>query len=209
MYKPFTIRQAVISLCLFGLLASCTEETVVPQVAGPKAPLASSPIVHSDFTSGTLASNSKVPDNSLHKPTTYIGGNKIYVSNNPEIFKGEGWLMNNAGKACSGRSSSAYPISGTFNLYLFHINQTGRTAYLHVLVSNPSPSTAITVQSKGSIYTNSTYPLTGAGTGPSFKVSENWLTNSSYNKNTAPAAAHQASDTPFFYFPQTIRGHYR
>ncbi|EMR02560.1 DUF3370 family protein [Cesiribacter andamanensis] len=178
--------MAGIVLCL-GM--ACTEAPFAPEaLSAPEAAAASSPIVQSHFTAGTLGSSSKVADNSLHKPTTYIGGNPIWVSNNPEIFQGEGWLMNNAGKACSGRTSAAFPLSGTFNLYLFHINQTGRTAYLHVLVSNPNPSTAITVQSKGSIHTNSSYPLTGAGTGPSFKVAENWMNTSGFNQNTAAAS---------------------
>jgi hypothetical protein len=187
--KIFNFKtQAAYALCFLSLLAACSEEPAIPETTQPPtSPGASSPIYESDFTAGSLGSNSKVADNDLHKPTTYIGGKPIYVSNNPEIFKGEGWLMNNAGKACSGRNSTAYPVSGTFNLYLFHINKTGRKAYLHVLVSNPNASTDITVQSKGSIYTNNDYPLTGAGTGPSFKVSENWLSGGPYNKSTASA----------------------
>lgn len=177
------------ALSLFCLLAACAEDPATPEkVQPPSSPGASSPIYESDFTAGTLDDNSKVADNDLHKPTTYIGGKTIYVSNNPEIFKGEGWLMNNAGKACEGRNSSAYPVSGTFNLYLFHINKTGRKAYLHVLVSNPNPSSNISVQSRGSIHTNDTYPLTGAGTGPSYKVSENWLSGGPFNKSTASAS---------------------
>lgn len=188
MIKNYFIPKAALALGLLALAFSCSEEQVTPAATTIKEqPFATSPISQTDFTRGTLNNTSKVADNDLHKPTTYIGGKAIFVSNNPEIFKGEGWLMNNSGKACTGRSSSAYALSGTFNLYLFHINQTGRTAYLHVLVSNPNPSSNISVQSKGSIYTNSNYPLTGAGTGPCYKVSENWLSNSSFNKSTALA----------------------
>ncbi len=188
--KIFNLKsKAAYAFSLLGLLAACSEEPATPESIQPlSSPSASSPIYGSDFTAGSLGNNSKVADNDLHQPTTYIGGKSIYVSNNPEIFRGEGWLMNNAGRSCAGRNSSAYPISGTFNLYLFHINKTGRKAYLHVLVTNPNASSNISVQSKGSIHTNTTYPLNGAGTGPSYKVSENWLSDGPFNKSVPSAS---------------------
>ncbi|WP_459641460.1 hypothetical protein, partial [Flavobacterium sp. CGRL2] len=76
----------------------------------------------------------------------------------------------------SSRGGSSNPLSGTFGVYLFHINQSGSVKYLHVLVSNPQTS-ALTISGKGSTYTNSEKPLNGSATGQSYFVSKDWLQN--------------------------------
>ena len=121
---------------------------------------------------GSLGTNQKVADDNLSPITFSLGGNKIWKSNNPEIFNGTGWLMQNS-RVDSVRGGQANPLTGCINAYYFHINQTGGTAFLHLLASNPQ-SSAITISAKGSTYTNSTKPLNGAGTGQSYWVAKDW-----------------------------------
>jgi hypothetical protein len=116
-----------------------------------------------------------IPNTSLNSLNVVKGGSPIYVSNNPEIFTGNGWLMQNA-RTDATRGGSLFTLGGTNVLYLFHINQSGSTKYIHILASNPN-SSAITVTYKGSCYTNLTKPLTGAATGQSYFVAKDWLNN--------------------------------
>jgi Protein of unknown function (DUF3370) len=125
------------------------------------------------WSAGTLASNQKVADNLLQPLSVAYGGYPIWKSNNPEIFRGTGWLMQNA-RTDASRGGRSYPLSGCHNAYLFHINQRGAGAYLHLVATNPNNAT-ITVSAKGSMYTNSQKPLTGRAAGPGYAVSQDWL----------------------------------
>ncbi|MHC0443204.1 DUF3370 family protein [Flavobacterium sp. 3-210] len=131
-------------------------------------------LTSSDWTSGNL-STSIVPVNNLKHLEGDLSGIPIWKSNNPEVIKGDGWLMQNA-RTDSTRGGSSNPLSGTFGIYLFHINKSNTTKYLHVLISNPQ-STTVTVSGKGSIYTNNEKPLNGSGTGQSYFVSKDRLLN--------------------------------
>jgi hypothetical protein len=104
-----------------------------------------------------------------------LGGSRVWKSNNPEKFTGNGWLMQSARNDAS-RGGSATPLSGTFPVYAFHINDTGGTRYLHVLVTNPQ-SGSVTVSARGSMYTSSEHPLGGAAQGLDYKVARDWLDN--------------------------------
>ncbi len=136
-------------------------------------PLASAGV---SWSAGLLSSNQKVADNLLQPLTIGYGGYPIWKSNNPEIFRGTGWLMQNA-RSDASRGGRSYPLSGCHNAYLFHINQRGAAAYLHLIATNPN-NASITVSAKGSAYTNSQKPLGGAGTGQSYAVSKDWLNGS-------------------------------
>ncbi|MFC9343925.1 DUF3370 family protein [Streptomyces sp. NPDC057020] len=110
-----------------------------------------------------------------------MSGPELVVSNNPETVTGPGWLMQHA-RTTSTRGGSARALSGTFPLYLYHQNNTGGTAWLHVLASNPGTS-AVTVSARGSAWTNADKPLVQdpsqrAGTGPCYATSEDWATGS-------------------------------
>jgi hypothetical protein len=145
-----------------------------------------SSIPESGWTKGSLLTP-VVPISQLKSLTGSAGGNPIWKSNNPEPIDGNGWLMQNE-RTDSIRGGSAFPLSGLFNIYLFHINRTSSVRVLHVLVKNPN-STSITVTGKGSMLTNSTYPLGGKGTGQSFHVSQNWLLDTNltpFSKAIAP-----------------------
>lgn len=128
------------------------------------------------WSSGLLAPNQKVADNLLQPLNIGFGGYPIWKSNNPEIFQGTGWLMQNARNDAS-RGGSSYPLSGCHNAYLFHINQRGAGAYLHLIATNPN-NASISLSAKGSMYTNSQKPLGGAGTGQSYAVAKDWLNGS-------------------------------
>ncbi|WP_246069991.1 hypothetical protein [Mangrovivirga cuniculi] len=97
------------------------------------------------------------------------------------------------------RGGAATPISGTFPVYLFHINKSGSQKYVHVLVTNPN-SSSITISGKGSMYTNSEKPLYGSGTGQSYHVSRDWLDNtprySFTNVTLQPYKAYEVAKLP-------------
>jgi hypothetical protein len=127
----------------------------------------------SSWAPGNLSTNQIINPDNLKPMTIQLGGGRKWVSNNPEVFRGDGWLMQNAGR--TGRGGRAFPISGWNGIYLFHINKSGSTKYLHVLVTNPN-SANITAYAVGSMFTNSQFPLNGSGTGPCYMVARNWLT---------------------------------
>jgi hypothetical protein len=133
-----------------------------------------------EWNSGLLPVTSDVtqhilPDLSLKPLGVTLSGPKMYVSNNPEQFTGNGWLMQNA-RTDATRGGAAYPISGTGTVYLFHINKATTAKFVHLMISNPN-ATNITYTGKGSYYTNSEKPLTGAATGQSYFVAKDWLNN--------------------------------
>lgn len=121
---------------------------------------------------GTLGANEKVADDKLAPLTVTLGGPRFWKSNNPEIYTGTGWLMQNS-RSDAVRGGQANAVSGCTPAYFFHINQSGATAYVHLLASNPQ-SAAVTISAKGSAYNNATKPLTGKATGQSYAVSKDW-----------------------------------
>lgn len=100
-------------------------------------------------------------------------GPPIWVSNNPERFTGEGWLVQHA-RSDPQRGGAADPLRGTVPVYLFHLNGSGAAKWLHLVASNPQDA-PISVSLLGSLYTNGEHPLDGPGTGPSYAVSRDWL----------------------------------
>jgi hypothetical protein len=80
-----------------------------------------SPIMESDWTIAPL-STSVVPLDRLRPLTGNPKGNPIWKSNNPELIDGDGWLMQ-SDRRCETRGGSAFPLAGTFNIYLFHVNK--------------------------------------------------------------------------------------
>lgn len=103
-------------------------------------------------------------------------GPPIWVSNNPERMFGEGWLALHS-RSDPQRGGAADPVAGSFPAYLFHINASGSPKWVHLVVTNPQAQ-PVEVAAIGSLLTNATYPLGGPGSGPSYQVSEDWLTGS-------------------------------
>ncbi|REE01177.1 DUF3370 family protein [Marinoscillum furvescens] len=171
MKKPTIYLVFSVVLLVFS---ACEQEEVgqmpkFQEVAGA----VSSTIPASSWQSGSISSI--VPPDELEDLGGQLEGTNIWKSNNPEIFRGTGWLMQNS-RTDASRGGSATPMSGTFPIYLFHINKTGSQKYVHVLVTNPNSST-ITISGKGSMYNNAEKPLTGSGTGQSFHVAKDWINN--------------------------------
>lgn len=137
-----------------------------------------------------------VPNDRLLPLGVTLGGAKIYKSNNPEIFRGNGWLMQNS-RTDATRGGSSFALTGTNPVYLFHINKSGVTKWLHLLVTNPNAS-AITVSSKGSCYTNTEKPLTGTGTGQSYFVAKDWLNNTLRQPQTTATSLAQYAAKEIF-----------
>ncbi len=174
-------KKILVAGLLSLMLFSCSNEEALVETQSAattkgtaKMQVQNLALTASDWTSGNL-STSIVPVNNLKYLEGDLSGIPIWKSNNPEVIKGDGWLMQNA-RTDSTRGGSSNPLSGTFGIYLFHINKSSATKYLHVLISNPQ-STAVTVSGKGSIYTNNEKPLSGNGTGQSYFVSKDRLLN--------------------------------
>ncbi len=153
------------------LLAGCADRS-----AAPTEPITVSPpqlsVATTGWTGGALTT-STIPGQDLKFLDGGLSGAQIWKSNNPETFTGTGWLMQSS-RTDATRGGTATPLSGTFNTYLFHINTSGATRYVHVLVTNPQAG-AITVSGKGSMYTNAEKPLGGAGTGLNYQTAKDWL----------------------------------
>lgn len=134
----------------------------------------------SSWTRGTpTAPGPTVARELLHPLPGSYGGPQIVVSNNPETITGPGWLAQHA-RTTTTRGGSAHALSGTFPLYLYHQNNTGQSAYMHVLLTNPG-SGRTRVSARGAIWTNKDKPLvqdpaSRAGTGPCYATSQDWLT---------------------------------
>lgn len=151
--------------------------------------LAARTISSFEWTTGLMPVTTDVtqhilPDAQLKPLTPVYSGAKMYVSNNPEIFTGNGWLMQNS-RTDATRGGSTFPLSGVNNVYLFHINKATTSKYIHLMVSNPNYGN-ITYTGKGSYYTNAEKPLTGQATGQSYFVSKDWLNNTMRKTISSP-----------------------
>ena len=151
----------------------------------------------SEWKSGLLSPSEILSNNDLIPLTSRPSGNPIWKSNNPEQFTSDGWLMQNSrdGERGSRRYTN---LSGSFAIYLFHINKTPSNKFLHLLATNPGNST-LTLSGRGSMLNNREFPLppppTRRGKGQSYQVARDWLNNSprvSFNEvNIQPAKAYQ------------------
>lgn len=178
------MKKTSLALCFaIVLFSACSKNNPSPNKAPATQDNITLPSAGTviSWISGTLPLTSSspanliVPNSGLCNLSVTKTGLPIYASNNPEIFTGNGWLMQNA-RTDATRGGRRFPLKGAHVLYLFHINKSGSRKFLHLLASNPRPN-AITVTYKGSCYNNVTKPLTGAATGPSYFVAKDWLNN--------------------------------
>jgi Protein of unknown function (DUF3370) len=163
-----------------ALLQDTAQETGIKKNKTTESTFAARTVTVSEWTAGLLPVTTNVtqhilPDNQLKPLEPTYSGDKMYVSNNPEIFTGNGWLMQNS-RTDAIRGGASYALAGLNNVYLFHINQSGASKYIHLMISNPN-TTNITYTGKGSYYTNAEKPLTGKATGQSYFVAKDWLNN--------------------------------
>lgn len=124
------------------------------------------------------------------------------MSNNPEAFYSDGWLMQTSNK---GRGSSTYKLSnGKTILYLFHYNRSSNRGgkYIHVLATNPGSST-MRITAKGKAYTSASKPLPAGqpGTGPSYAVSNDWIRNNLTSKSSGSVGRYGAYEIAKIYVP--------
>jgi hypothetical protein len=187
---------------------SCTQSSnITSQVEAANTnslSLNKSIIPSSAWTQGLLPIttniNQQIIANHLLKPLNItLGGNKIYKSNNPEVIKENGWLMQNSRKDAT-RGGKTFALKGTNIVYLFHINKSGSKKFIHLLVTNPNAN-AIQVSSKGSYYNNSEKPLNGAGAGQSFAVAKDWLNNTLRQPQTSATSIAQGKAKQIFSLP--------
>ena len=159
------------------------------------------------WSSGTLPNSGSydsriVSPQNLKFTSGQLQGPKIVVSNNPEAFYSDGWLMQTSNK---GRGSSTYKLSnGKIILYLFHYNRSSNRGgkYIHVLATNPGNST-MRITAKGKAYTSASKPLPAGqpGTGPSFAVADDWLRNRLTTKNSGSIGRYGAYEVAKIYVP--------
>ena len=124
-------------------------------------------------------------------------GIPIWKSNNPEKFNGNGWLMQHARGDVRG-SNRFLDLSDSFAVYLFHINDSSRDKFLHLLATNPQTS-SVTLSGKGSMFNNRQFPLPAPanrrGKGLCYQVARNWLEDnhqtSFRNQTLEPGKAYQ------------------
>lgn len=109
-------------------------------------------------------------------------GYPVVTSNNPESFESEGFLYQTA-RVDPVRGGAVYPMSGTFGVYLHHLNKSGKSMYIHILLTNPNPE-AVTVSGFGSGYNQTETGGLGFGYGPDVQVAEDWLAQD-YNHTLA------------------------
>jgi Protein of unknown function (DUF3370) len=169
-----------------------SAETTTPGIAKEKkkpSNTASRTVGTAEWTTGLLPVTTDVtqhilPDASLKFLYPVFSGTKSFVSNNPEIFTGNGWLMQNS-RTDATRGGTTTPLTGPNTMYLFHINKAATSKYIHFMISNPGSAT-ISYTGKGSYYTNAEKPLTGQATGQSYFVAKDWLNNTMRKTITTP-----------------------
>lgn len=208
-------------LCLFFFI-SCNEESITLRNESEEVPInsveedvkehsngktASNYFAASQWDAGILSNsgsyNSRIVSPEKLKFTSgRLEGPKIVVSNNPEAFYSDGWLMQTSNK---GRGSSTYKLSnGKAILYLFHYNRSSdrRGKYIHVLATNPGTST-MRITAKGKAYTSAQKPLPAGqpGTGPSYAVSDDWLRNRLTAKSSGSIGRYGAYEIAKIYVP--------
>ena len=177
-------KKHLFTFAMLLVLISCEENGVTQDIYQGEVSIdnVNSTALTSGWINGSLPQSGTpsqliIPDTQLNDLNVARSGSAIYKSNNPEIFQSNGWLMQNA-RTDARRGGQRYLLNGTNVIYLFHINRSGGDRFIHILASNPGSSN-ISVSYRGSGYTNSPSerPLLGQGTGPSYGVAEDWLTN--------------------------------
>lgn len=128
----------------------------------------------SAWTDGALPDPPPTGDALLPLPGSGVGG-PVFTSNNPEIFQGNG-LLYGTGRASDARGGAKLPLSGGFGAYVHHINDSGSTKVVTLMVTNPGAS-PITVEAHGSGYNQTETGGLGLGESPDYHVSEEWITD--------------------------------
>lgn len=174
-----------LGVALLLTAAACADTPVDPgSTATPAGPSAS--LAGLAWTSGSPSgANGIVPPSALRELPGGLVGIQYWKSNNPESFKGEGWLMS-SGSTASQRGGTATALRGPVALYFSHLNQDNlNTAnktdslYLHLIATNPGNDT-IVLNGKGAANANNRWRhLT---TDPAIRsawylTSDNWLRN--------------------------------
>ena len=77
-----------------------------------------------------------INNNSLKPLGIAAGGPPLLVSNNPEKFTGDGWLVQH-NRVDATQGGVDYPLSGTNRIYMFHLNNSGATKWIHLIMHNP------------------------------------------------------------------------
>src|SRR5688572_30768704 len=95
-------KSLAIGACLILALASCRKDVDTTKNLLPDGNYRTSLIDPTSWTLGTLTATSTDPSQllianaSLLPLNATLSGNKVFKCNNPEIFTGNGWLMQNA-----------------------------------------------------------------------------------------------------------------
>jgi hypothetical protein len=156
-----------------------------PDAASPQTPDAASaptpdaaapPAVHVDLDEAAWAAGDfsggppRIPECA---PLPGAGeGPPLMVSNNPEAFDAPGLLMGNA-RPTQTRGGREYRLRGDFGLYLHHLYRGAGSVWLQVVVTNPTDA-PVTLDARGSAYTQDEVGGLGLGQSPDYRVTQDW-----------------------------------
>jgi Tfp pilus assembly major pilin PilA len=203
MKKTIVLLSSSVLLFTVSCKKNAAHETIAAAIVKEEglSPVSSLAINTSSWTAGLLPVTTDItqqilPNAELLPLNVTFGGNKIFKSNNPEIFRGNGWLMQNS-RTDATRGGQQFALTGTNTVYLFHINKSGAAKFIHLMVTNPN-STGISVSSKGSYYNNVEKPLTVGATGPSYFVAKDWLNNTLRQPQTTATSIAQGQAKEIF-----------
>ncbi len=126
-----------------------------------------------------------MPEQGLLLPLPGSGqGPPVVTSNNPEQLTGDGLLFGTA-RASAARGGASFPLA-EFGVYVHHVNASGATRYVQLVVTNPNDS-SVTVQAWGSGYSQDQTGGLPLGGSPDYLVSDDWITED-YRTEIAPTA---------------------
>lgn len=141
-------------------------------------------VTSSMWSSGGLGSPLPALKTLLSLPGGGVG-NPVFTSNNPEVFEGNG-LLYGTGHPSPTRGGTSYPMKGDFGVYLHHLNKSGKTKVVTLMVTNPG-SEAVLVSAEGSGYNQTETGGLALNSSPDFFVSKEWLLGD-YATNVPPTA---------------------
>jgi hypothetical protein len=159
-------------------------DAAMPRDASPEGAADASPGIDAAFDTGAPDAGASVwlsgplslsplPPRAEQLPLPGGGlGDPVFTSNNPEVFEGNGLLFG-TGRASAARGGARFPMAN-FGVYLHHLNRSGETKIVTLIVTNPN-GVPVTVSARGSGYSQTETGGLALGASPDFRVSDEWI----------------------------------
>ncbi len=121
-----------------------------------------------------LVDSASLPPRSALKPLPGGGtGGPVLVSNNPEVFIGNGVLFGTFNPS-SARGGGRLSLAGSSGFYIHHLNRAATAKTISIVVQNNGSSEA-TLSFFGSGYNQTETGGLGLGVSPDYRVSAEWI----------------------------------